>query len=410
MVTIAPAASSPAIPAASAHREAVKPGARLWTLSFDISLGTPSYAATDADGNVLWAYPLSGPAQLPTGIVSSDEFDVLAGKVSRKGTLVWARALGLPSHEVGALAVDAKGGLVLAGTFTMVRGRGQDRGGFVLRLFPDGRLHWKTAFDGSVVPNSVGVDARGEVTLSGGMQETVDFGGGPVTSPYPRNSTSYSWFLARFAADGKHVWSEKTDFNRSPAHAFAPDGATVIASDAPAPMTLFGATLDAGPRLVRVDSGGRVVSAQPLSIRANKLAAAGDRVCLLAWDPPIAGYLAHSSSRLALQCFDVRGALLFDRTLSGKNVSVHDLTLDPSGYVSVTGSTNGEAPFDAFTLSGGQFIAGFAADGKVRFAAQAPCPGSFGLGPDAVLFGWCNDERGRARRDGSTVILTRYAP
>jgi hypothetical protein len=46
----------------------------------------------------------------------------------------------------------------------------------------------------------------------------------------------------------------------------------------------------------------------------------------------------------------------------------------------------------------------------MRFAVQAPCPGSFGLGPDAVLFGWCNDERGRARRDGITVILTRFAP
>ncbi|MFT3765177.1 MAG: hypothetical protein QM820_06630 [Minicystis sp.] len=421
MVTIAPAASSPAALGERREVKLVKPATRLWTLSFDASMGTPSQAATDADGNVLWAYPLSGSVNLPTGVVSADVFDTLVGKVSRKGTLLWAQALGLPSHEVRALAVDARGGLVLAGSFSVVRSRAQtDRGGFVLRLFPDGRLDWKTAFDGSVVPDNVGVDARGEVTVSGGMQETVDFGGGPITSPRPRNSTSYTWFLARFAAGGKHVWSTKTDFDRFPAHAFAPDGAIVLVSDAPVPVPLFGTIIDAGRHLVRLDAGGKVVSIQPLSVSVTKLAASGDRVCALVWDPPLVGFsqAAYLSSRFALQCFDPRGALLFDRTLSDRrdprardeNLHAHDLVLDRSGYVSITGSTASEAAFDGFTLSGGQFIAGFAPDGKTRFATRAPCPGSFGLGPDTVLFGWCNDERGRARRDGSTVILTRYAP
>ncbi|MDC3960954.1 hypothetical protein [Polyangium jinanense] len=419
-ITISPPVSSQAASDASVSRAEVKPGTQLWTLSFDASIGTPSHAAADADGNVLWTYPLSGSVNLPTGVISTDVFDVLVGKVSRQGTLLWARPLDLPSHEVRALAVDAAGGLVLAGMFTAGRAQGKtDQGGFVLRLFPDGRMDWKLAFDGSVVPDNLGIDARGEVTLTGGMQETVDFGGGPLTSPFSRNSTSYTWFLARFGRDGRHVWSTKTDFNRFPAHAFLSDGSIVLAPDAAAPMTLFGAPLDAGPHLVRVDADGKVASSRPLLVSATKLAASGNRVCALAWDPPLTGpgYAGQPSSRLALQCFNARGALVFDRTLSDpknpqardKHISVHDMVLDPSGFVSITGSTVGDAPLDAFTLTGGQFIAGFAADGKIRFATQAPCPGSFGLGPDAVLFGWCDDERGRARRDGSTVILTRYA-
>ncbi|MDI3285779.1 hypothetical protein [Polyangium sp. 15x6] len=374
------------------RRAEVKPGTRLWTLSFDATMGTPSHAATDADGNVLWTYPLSGSVNLPTGVISTDVFDVLVGKVSRQGTLLWARPLDLPSHEVRALAVDAGGGLVLAGMFTERRAQGQtDQGGFILRLSPDGGMDWKIAFDGNVVPDNVGVDARGEVTLTGGMQETVDFGGGPLTSPFSRNSTSYTWFLARFGRDGRHVWSTKTDFHRFPPHAFTSDGSIVLAPDAAAPMTLFGATLDAGPHLVRIDAAGKVVSSRPLSVSATKLAASDNRVCALAWDPPLTGlgYAGKPSSRLALQCFDARGALVFDRTLSDpknpqtrdKHISVHDMVLDPSGFVAITGSTVGDAPLDAFTLTGGQFIAGLRRRWENTLRHTGPLPRELRAGP-----------------------------
>jgi len=93
-----------------------------------------------------------------------------------------------------------------------------------------------------------------------------------------------------------------------------------------------------------------------------------------------------------------------------KELSAYELTVDASGQVVITGSSTPAASIDGRALAGGQFVAGFDAEGRVRFVQQAPCPASFALGPGAVLFGYCNDARSQERLHGITVILTRYAP
>src|SRR4030095_16523283 len=76
-------------------------------------------------------------------------------------------------------------------------------------------------------PYAVAVDASGNVAVTGSFQNSIDFGGGPITA----SGTSPSIFVVKLSATGAHLWSKGmggtgADYGRG--IAFDPSGNVVV--------------------------------------------------------------------------------------------------------------------------------------------------------------------------------------
>src|SRR5439155_1497672 len=127
----------------------------------------------------------------------------------------WARRFGGPGPDNGfRVALDGKDAVLLtgsirtsadlgAGPFTVAGGGDA----FVAKYAPSGEPMWSKHFgstDASASTGGFGVRAlsSGDVVVSGAFDGSVDFGGGAIASAGGGDA-----FLARFGADGAHVWS-----------------------------------------------------------------------------------------------------------------------------------------------------------------------------------------------------------
>jgi hypothetical protein len=75
---------------------------------------------------------------------------------------------------------------------------------FVVKLASDGDHIWSRGFHGNLDAPSIAVDGAGNVVVSGDIQTTVDFGGGPLSG-----TLTVDIFVARFDPDGNHLWSDR---------------------------------------------------------------------------------------------------------------------------------------------------------------------------------------------------------
>jgi predicted small secreted protein len=165
--------------------------------------------------------------------------DAFVLKVHGDGSYVDAEVFGALMDDgaeyAGGVAVDPCGNVILVGSFTHSMSFGattlhakvvnamandaDDEDIFLVKL--DSTLQkvaWATSFGdaGWQYGTAVAVDGHGNVTIGGYIQDTadskgVDFGGGLKHGPGPDMSMSYSndVYLARFSADGKHLWSDR---------------------------------------------------------------------------------------------------------------------------------------------------------------------------------------------------------
>jgi PKD repeat protein len=170
-------------------------GDPLWSQHFGGLLADAGNAvAVDASGNVLVTGVFMNTVDFGTGpLISAGGNDIFLVKYSAAGVPLWARRFGGASmNDSGnALATDASGNVVLAGSFarTVDFGTGPLTGAggtdpFVALFSPDGTTRWAQRFGGTSIDEGrgVAVDAAGSVVLWGVFIGTVDFGGGPVTS------------------------------------------------------------------------------------------------------------------------------------------------------------------------------------------------------------------------------------
>lgn len=184
-------------------------GFHSWSKLFgDASAQTGVAVAVDGDGNVFATGAFSGTVDFGGGgLTSAGSTDAFLVKLSAEGNYVWSKRFGDASGQTGlALAVDASGGPILAGSFSgsVNFGGGAlasagSTDGFVAKLDSSGSHLWSRALGGTGTDsaNGVAVHGAGDVVVAGGFQASADLGGGTLTS-----AGGTDLFLARYTAGG----------------------------------------------------------------------------------------------------------------------------------------------------------------------------------------------------------------
>lgn len=188
-------------------------GMPLWAKSFG-SIG-PDYAmdvAADPKGNILVTGSVGGNIDFGDGQFPAEGMsDIFLLKLDPAGKLLWKKAAGSADDDIGSgVASDEAENVLLVGSFngTVDIGGGSitaDGGDmYIAKYDPDGANLWVKPFGGTAQDYASGVTALpgGDFLVVGGLYGPVDFGAGPLFTP-----GAYDGFVARFAGDGKCVWS-----------------------------------------------------------------------------------------------------------------------------------------------------------------------------------------------------------
>ncbi len=174
--------------------------------------------AVDRDGNVLVTGYFAGTIDLGGGVLTATGGNIFVAKYSAGGAHLWSESFGPTTTASGyaisnALAVDGSGNVVVGGLFAGVGDFGggplSGAGGsdiFVAKYTAAGGHVWSRRFGGTSTDrvNALAVDGSGNVVVGGIFMNTVDFGGGPLSS-----AGLYDMFIAKYTAAGGHVWSRR---------------------------------------------------------------------------------------------------------------------------------------------------------------------------------------------------------
>ena len=157
-------------------------GALVWAKPF----GT--LVAADAVGNVYAAGTLTTALAIDTlTLAPSDASDAYLVKLSPAGDVIYGNVFPAAGTEtLLGLAVDANGAGVISGSSLGL-----------VKFDSEGGVAWRRAFAGHVA-----LDSAGNVALTGGLQGSVDFGGGSLTS-----AGGEDVFVAELDPAGNHLFS-----------------------------------------------------------------------------------------------------------------------------------------------------------------------------------------------------------
>jgi uncharacterized protein (AIM24 family) len=152
------------------------------------------------------------------------------------GDFLWSARFGdASSQTANAVAVDASGNVIVAGSFmgTVDFGGGAlssagARDYFVAKFGPDGAYMWSKRFGNASDQWNphIAVDASGNVIVAGGYEGAIDFGGGALTS-----AGSQDICVAKLGSDGAYLWSKRFgdgDVQAANAVAVDPSGNVII--------------------------------------------------------------------------------------------------------------------------------------------------------------------------------------
>lgn len=191
-------------------------GVRQWSRQFGDTGNDVAYGVTaDVSGNVVVTGSFVGSVDFGGGRLTSNlnSNDIFVARYSATGAHSWSRAFGSSGDDHGnAVATDGIGSVVVTGYFN----NSIDFGGgpltsagnkeiFLLELNSSGQQVWSKRFGGASidVANAVAIDSGGNIIITGFFYGTVDFGGGPLTS-----SSAAKVFLAKYNSLGNHSWSK----------------------------------------------------------------------------------------------------------------------------------------------------------------------------------------------------------
>ena len=198
-------------------------GAYKWSRQFGgattADQASGSVTAIDANGEVFVVATVSGSVDMGSGSQVASTGGVVLSKYSADGTSVrwsrlWTRDSTSSEFQPKGIAVNADGSVVVVGNFygTLNLGGGAltSVGGydvFMVKYSSTGLYQWSQRIGGagSEYATGVAVDSLGSLLLTGWAQgTTVSFGGASLSTV----SGSRDVFLARYGANGAHLWSK----------------------------------------------------------------------------------------------------------------------------------------------------------------------------------------------------------
>lgn len=169
--------------------------------------------ALDSAGHVIVVGSFSGSVSFDgaTTLTSAGGTDVFVLELDATGAHVHSSAYGSAGDDHAAsVATDGEAILVTGhfatgidfGSGNLTSSGGDDI--FLTKLDTSGTVVWASAFGGPGMDRArgVGVDAAGNVVITGAIANAVDFGGGALNG-----NTDQDVFAARFDADGVHLAS-----------------------------------------------------------------------------------------------------------------------------------------------------------------------------------------------------------
>jgi len=227
--------------------------------------------AVDPTGNVVITGAFQGTVNFGAGTQTSfGGDDLFVAKLDPNGTQLWARAIGNTATQQGLdISTDAAGDVYVTGeysgdiTFGGKILQGVDGlEAFLLKYSSAGSALWGKGFTGIGTQFGYSVSAKGtnQVTIAGAFQNSVDYGGGALTS-----AGDYDIVVARYDAGGTHLWSKRygdVSNQRARAVAVDPSGNALVTGEFAGSMTIGATTLTSTDGAANVD--GFVMKLDPM--------------------------------------------------------------------------------------------------------------------------------------------------
>ena len=180
----------------------------------------------DSNQRVYFSGYFQGTADLDPGPATqshsvSGSADVFTIQLDQNGDLIWARSFGGPDNDIPLhSALDqTTGDLYITGNFGGTADHDPGPGVFnitsqgandifVTKLDSAGNFLWSKTMGGTSddYGHAIGVDAAGDVLVSGRYSATVDLDPGIAVSNYTSNGFT-DVFLVKLSAAGNHIWS-----------------------------------------------------------------------------------------------------------------------------------------------------------------------------------------------------------
>jgi hypothetical protein len=191
-------------------------GAHLWSKRFGSTLNQIGYSvATNASGDIVLTGELNGTADFGGGpLTSAGGVDIFVAKFDAGGNHIWSKRFGDGSAQGGtSAAMDGAGNVIiegeLNGTADFGGGPLTSAGGvdiFVAKFDAAGNHLWSKRYGAASdqLCNSIDVDGSDNIFVTGELNGTTDFGGGPLTS-----AGSTDVFVVKIDANGNHIWSRR---------------------------------------------------------------------------------------------------------------------------------------------------------------------------------------------------------
>lgn len=350
-------------------------GTLLWSKQFGGDASQkPQSLAVDSLGNVVVTGAFGGTTDFGTGPLVATDLDIFVAKYDPAGNPLWSKQFGAADVQVSeVIALDAQNNVILGSVFanSVDFGGGAfttTNFGFAVAKFDfDGNHIWSKAFDNDIGQPQLMVlaaDATGNIAFGGYFHGSVDFGGGALTA-----SASYDMFLAKFNANGEHLWSKRY----GGALGQTPTGMGFDAAGNLYAAGAFEGTIDFGGGILtsagdddiwmaKLDAGGnhiwskRFGDGQKQFVTGLAVSKSGD----LAIPITFAGTLDFGTTSITSAGnldmgharFDSAGNNLWSRRAGDSlSQSADALAFDPTGHVICTGELVGSADFGQGVLT-----------------------------------------------------------
>jgi hypothetical protein len=189
-------------------------GKLLWAKGYGDGAAQVARSVTfDAAGNIYVGGFYRGTIDFGGGPLANPEpssGNAFVVKLDASGAHLWSKGFGgTGNQEVKSVALDKSGNALVVGAFedTIDFGGGPltvasgDSGAFLAKLDPSGAHLWSKVAGTVAEARSVAADAAGNVFATGMFAGTIDFGGGSLTSDLT------DAFVVKLDPSGAHLWS-----------------------------------------------------------------------------------------------------------------------------------------------------------------------------------------------------------